>query len=607
MSNQAADGFNGGATDSALEPRGDGPGAHGLARRLTQYGDPGFARFLRDAFLESLGLTADAVDRPVIGIASTASDFNPCHASAPALVEAIRRGATMAGGLPFVFPTISLHESFAYPSSMLLRNLLAMDTEEMLRALPLDAVVLVGGCDKTIPAQLMGAVSAGVPALLAPVGAMLAGNDAGERLGACTDCRRLWSAHRGGEIDDARLDRARGRLMPTPGTCMVMGTASTMACLAESLGFVLPGGATIPAVHSERLRFGERTGRRAVEMAVRGSPMPSSLVTRASLRNAVTVLQAVGGSTNAVIHLAAIAGRAGLRLDLDEVDRIGRETPVLIDLKPIGGGFMEDFHAAGGLPALLRRLVDRLDLDAGAADGRTLKDVIDTWPAWIDERVVRSLDDPVAPGEALAVLRGSLAPDGAVLKRAAARDALLRHEAPALVFDGLRDLAARIDDPELAVTPEHVLVLRGVGPVGGPGMPEAGSVPIPAKLARAGVTDMVRISDARMSGTAYGTVILHVAPEAAVGGPLALVRDGDRIRLDVAERRLDLLVEEDELARRRAELRPPRAPERGYARLFAEHVMQADGGCDFDFLVHAAHGEAGESVGAPTLERRRPD
>jgi len=558
--------------------------APGLSRRLTGYGDPDFAQFLRNAFLKARGLTEEAFDRPVVGIATTESEFNPCHASAPSLIAAIHRGVTMAGGLPFTFPTISLHESFAYPSSMLLRNLMAMDTEEMLLALPLDAVVLVGGCDKTIPAQIMGAVSADVPALIAPVGPMLAGRDQGERLGACTDCRRLWAARRAGEIDDARLGRAQEHLMPTHGTCMVMGTASTVACLAESLGFVLPGGSSIPAVYSERLRFGERTGRRAVEMAVAGGPVPASLVTPAALGNAMTVLQALGGSTNAVIHLAAIAGRAGLVLDLDALDQVGRKTPVLVDLKPIGRGFMEDFHQAGALPALLRHLAEALDLSATTADGRSWAEVLDDWPDWVDEQFIRRVDQPVAPGEAIAVLRGSLAPNGAILKRAAATDDLLRHEAPALVFDGLEDLQARIDDPDLPVTPEHVLVLRGVGPVGGPGMPEAGSIPIPRKLAREGVRDMVRITDARMSGTAYGTVILHVSPEAAVGGPLALVRDGDVIRLDFPTRRLDLRVAEDELARRRGELEVRRIPSRGYQKLFAERVLQAERGCDFDFL-----------------------
>jgi dihydroxy-acid dehydratase len=491
----------------------------------------------------------------------------------------------MAGGLPFTFPTLSLHESFAFPSSMLLRNLMAMDTEEMLHALPVDAVVLVGGCDKTIPAQIMGAVSAKVPALVAPVGPMLAGHDRGERLGACTDCRRLWSSHRAGEIDDERLRRSQDQLMPTHGTCMVMGTASTMACLAEVLGFVLPGGSSIPAVLSERLRFGEATGRRAVEMARGQAPLPRTLLTPAAVGNAVTALQALGGSTNALIHLAAIAGRGGLSLDLDEVDRAGRVTPVLADLKPIGKGYMEDFHQAGGLPALLRRLPHELDISLQAADGRPWAKVLNEWPEWTDEKVIRPYHRPVAPGEALSVLRGSLAPDGAVLKRAAASEGLLQHEAPALVFEGLEDLASRLDDPELPVTPDHVLILRGVGPVGGPGMPEAGSIPIPRKLARAGVKDMVRISDARMSGTAYGTVILHAAPESAVGGPLALVKDGDRVRLDYAGRKLDLLVDDRELAERRTQLRLPSPPPRGYARLYAEHVLQAPMGCDFDFLT----------------------
>ncbi len=557
----------------------------GFSRRLTRYGDPAFARFLRSAFLSSAGLTGDATDRPVIGVATTESGFNPCHASAPQLVEAIRRGVALAGGLPLTFPTISLHESFAHPTSMLLRNLMAMDTEEMLRALPLDAVVLIGGCDKTIPAQIMAAVSADVPALVAPVGPMLAGSDEGERLGACTDCRRLWAAWRAGEIDRDRLDRSRERLAPTPGTCMVMGTASTMACIAETLGFVLPGGASIPAVLSERLRFGEHTGRRAVELAHAGAPIPRSLVTADSLRNAVVVLQALGGSTNAVVHLAAISGRADIPFDLDDIDRIGRDVPVLVDLKPVGSGYMQDFHDAGGLPALMRRLGEHVDRTTATADGRTLGEVLDAWPAWVDERVIRATSDPVAPGPAIVTLRGNLAPDGAVLKAAAASGRLLQHEGPALVFDGLADLDARIDDPDLPVTADHVLVLRGVGPVGGPGMPEAGSVPIPAKLARQGVKDMVRISDARMSGTARGTVILHVAPEAAVGGPLALVRDGDRVRLDVAARSLQLLVDEAELARRREELVRPPLPPRGYARLYAEHVLQADAGCDFDFLV----------------------
>jgi dihydroxy-acid dehydratase len=357
-----------------------------------------------------------------------------------------------------------------------------------------------------------------------------------------------------------------------------------MACIAETLGFVLPGGGSIPAVHSERLRFGERTGTLAVALARNRGPTPRSLVTAASIRNAITVLQAIGGSTNAVIHLAAIAGRAGIPFELADLDSAGVDVPVLVDLKPIGTGFMQDFHHAGGLPALMRRIATRLDLRTPTADGRTIADVLDTWPGRIDDRVIRDISNPVATGPAIATLRGNLAPDGAVLKAAAASLALLQHEGPALVFDGLADLDARIDDPDLPVTADHVLVLRGAGPVGGPGMPEAGSVPIPAKLARQGVRDMVRVSDARMSGTARGTVILHVAPEAAVGGPLALIRDGDTVRLDFAARRLDLLVDDDELGRRRDTFERAPLPPRGYARLYAEHVTQADAGCDFDFL-----------------------
>lgn len=557
----------------------------GLRSRLSRYGDEEFALFLRRGFLKSAGFTDEALDRPIVGVLNTSSDFNPCHGTAPRLVEAIGRGVRMAGGIPFAFPTVSLHEAFSYPTSMLLRNLMAMDVEEMLKALPLDAAVLIGGCDKTIPAELMGAVSADVPSIVIPVGAMLAGRHEGTRLGACTDCRRLWAGFRAGEIDAADLDRAHDRLMPTQGTCMVMGTASTMASMAETMGFTLAGAATAPAVSSERMRLAEATGGHAVKMATAGAPRPGELLTKSALRNAMVVLQAISGSTNGIVHLAAIAGRAGLKFDLDELDRIGREVPVIADLKPAGGNFIEDLHAAGGIPALLRRLRDHLDLSARTVTGETLAQVIERWPPYTDDRIIRRLDDPVVAGEAIAALRGNLAPDGAIIKLAAATPALCTHQGPALVFDNLDDLSARIDDPALPVTPSHVLVLRNAGPVGAPGMPEAGALPIPRKLAQAGVKDMVRISDARMSGTAFGTVVLHAAPEAAKGGPLALVRDGDQIRMDRASRRLDLLVDEAELARRRAAWKPPALPPRGYARLYAERVTQADQGCDFDFLT----------------------
>ena len=559
--------------------------AKGLRSRLTKYGDEEFALFLRRGFLKGAGFTDEALDRPIVGVLSTASDFNPCHKTAPQIAEAVSRGVRLAGGLPFVFPTVSLHEAFSFPTSMLLRNLMAMDVEEMIAALPLDAVVLIGGCDKTIPAELMGAISADMPAIVVNVGSMLAGKHEGARLGACTDCRRLWAQFRAGTLDGPDLNRAHDQLMPTSGTCMVMGTASTMACLAETLGFMLPGSATAPAVSSDRWRFAEATGTYAVTMAKTGGPRPSELLTKAALRNASVILQATSGSTNALVHLAAIAGRAGLKYDLAELDRVGREVPVLLDLKPAGMNFMEDFHAGGGLPALWRRLKDHLDLSAKMVNGETLGDVIKRWPAYVDDKVIRPLNNPLVASEAIAILSGNLAPQGAAIKLAAATKKLCTHEGPALVFDSLDDLEKRIDEPSLNVTPDTVMVLRNAGPVGAPGMPEAGALPIPKKLGSKGITDMVRISDARMSGTAFGTVVLHISPEAATGGPLALVKDGDVIRLDSGARSLNLKVDDDELARRRAQWKPPAKPKRGYTRLYVERVTQAEKGCDFDFLA----------------------
>jgi len=557
----------------------------GLRSRLAQYGDEEFALFLRRGFLKGAGFTDESLDLPIVGILSTASDFNPCHGTAGRLAEAVARGVRMAGALPFVFPTISLHEAFTFPTSMLLRNLMSMDVEEMLRALPLDAVVLIGGCDKTIPAELMGAVSANMPAIVLPVGAMLAGRHEGTRLGACTDCRRLWASYRAGSLDEVNLNRAHDQLMPTSGTCMVMGTASTMACIAETLGFTLPGAATAPAVSSERMRIAEATGKRAAEMAVTGGPLPRDILTKEALRNASVVLQTASGSTNALVHLAAIAGRAGLNFDLAEFDRVGRDVPVLVNLKPAGSYFIEDFHAGGGIPALWRRLRDKLDLKAPTVGGETLGDIVARWPAYTDDEVIRPFNKPVYPDAAIAILTGNLAPQGAAIKLASATPKLFVHQGPALVFDSLEDLEKRIDDPKLDVTPDHVLVLRNAGPVGAPGMPEAGALPIPKKLGSKGVTDMVRISDARMSGTAFGTVVLHVAPEAASGGPLALVRDGDQIKLDATARTINVLVDDAELARRRTSWKAPQKPKRGYTRLYVERVTQADKGCDFDFLA----------------------
>ena len=555
----------------------------GIDRNLTRYGDPEFSRYMRRAFLSSAGYDGDDLNRPIIGIADTSSDYTTCHRDMPALAEGVRRGVAQAGGLALAFPTISLAETQLAPTSMLFRNLMAMGTEEMIRSQPMDGVVLLGGCDKTVPAQLMAAVSAGVPAISLVTGAMRTGSWHGDRIGACTDCRRYWQRHRAGEIDREEIGEIERALCPTGGTCMVMGTASTMACVTATLGLMLPGGATPLSGSADRLRQAVTTGRRIVDLANDAEP-PSRFLTRASFNNAAVVLAAVGGSTNAVIHLIAIARRAGVELALEDIHEAARETPVLVNCKPVGTGYMEDFHESGGLPVLWKALESRLDLDALNVNGRSLGAFLkDTPPpaGWQD--TIGTLENPVSPPGALVVLRGTLAPDGALIKRAAATKDRQRHRGPAAVFESPDDVAARIDDPSLGLTPDHVLVMRNAGPVA-MGMPEAGSLPIPAYLAKQGVEDMVRVSDARMSGTAYGTVVLHCCPEAAVGGPLALVRDGDLVELDVAQRRLDLCVPAEELTRRKAEHRPPPVPERGWRRLYAEHVLPAYLGADLDFL-----------------------
>ena len=556
----------------------------GLRKGLTAYGDAEFSLFLRKAFIKAMGYSDDALERPIVGIANTYSGYNACHQTVPLLVEAVRRGVQQAGGLAVDFPTISLHESFAYPTSMLYRNLMAMDTEEMLDAQPMDAVVLIGGCDKTVPAQLMAAASANVPALVVVTGPMMTGSHRGERLGACTDCRRFWGMYRGGEIDTEEIEEVSGQLAPTAGTCMVMGTASTMACMTEALGMMLPGGACIPAVQADRLRHAEASGARAVAMAAE-KLTPERVMTPKAFTNSLRVLLALGGSTNGLIHMTAVAGRLGIEIDLAALDAMSRETPMLVDLKPSGQHYMEDLQRAGGLVAVLRELEPHLHLDCLTVTGRSLgEEIAAARPAWPQD-VVRPISDPLTAEGGIAVLRGNLAPGGAIIKQSGTSGALLRHEGRAVVFDSLEDLAERIDDPDLDVTPEDVLVLRNAGPRGAPGMPEAGYIPIPKKLAQQGLRDMVRISDARMSGTAFGTIVLHVCPEAALGGPLSKVRNGDRIRLDVPARRLELLVEEAELARRKAVL-PTEAPAtRGYKNLHVEHVLQADEGCDLDFLT----------------------
>ncbi|MEM7425104.1 MAG: dihydroxy-acid dehydratase [Pseudomonadota bacterium] len=556
----------------------------GLRKGLTNYGDRDFALYLRRSFARSMGLSRSMLDKPIVGIAMTPSGFNNCHRTMPELVEAVSRGVLAAGALPRPFPTTSLGEVFLNPTSMVYRNLMSMDTEEMIRAQPMDAVVMIGGCDKTVPAQLMGAASADRPAIQLVTGPMGTGRHRGERLGACTDCRRFWGRYRAGEIERDEIDLVEGRLAATAGTCAVMGTASTMAIIAETLGLSLPGTAAIPAVNADRLVAAEASGEAAVRLISR-PVLPSELITEKSVENALRVLMAISGSTNAVVHLAAIAGRRGIRISSERLNEISDETPVLVDLKPVGSGYMEDFHAAGGVGAVLRELKDLLHLDTQDVTGRTLADRLCEPLEWVDHDVIRPFGDPVSDKGGLIALGGNLAPDGAIFKRAAATPELFETEGRAVVFDDLEDLANRVDDPELDIGPEDIMVLRNAGPVAA-GMPEAGYLPIPRKLARAGVKDIVRISDARMSGTAFGTIVLHISPEAGRGGPLAAVESGDRIRLSVRDKRIDLLVDDAEIARRLSAWSPPDVPPRGYRGLYARTVTQAPDGCDFDFLRH---------------------
>jgi dihydroxy-acid dehydratase len=556
----------------------------GLAHGLTNYGDRDFSLYLRRSFAQSMGYSREMLARPVIGIAYTGSGFNNCHRHFPELVEAVKRGVLAAGGLPLEFPTISLGEVFLSPTSLKFRNLMSMDTEEMIRAQPMDAVVLMGGCDKTVPAQLMGAVSAGRPAIMLVAGPMMTGRHREERLGACTDCRRFWARYRAGEVDHNEITQVEGRLATTAGTCAVMGTASTMACIAEALGMILPGTAAIPAVHADRLRAAEATGAAAVRLI--GSPLtPERIVNEKSVENALRILLALGGSTNAVIHLTAIAGRAGVSVSLEQLNRLSDATPVLVNLKPVGAHYMEDFFAAGGVGALLRELKPLLHLDCLTVTGETLGDRLAAEDGWVDRAVIAARVAPLEREGGLIALFGNLAPKGAILKRSAADARLFEHEGRAVVFSSLADLAARIDDPALEVEPNDILVLQNAGPHSSDAMPEAGYLPIPKKLAARGVKDMIRVSDARMSGTAYGAIVLHVSPDAASGGPLSLVRNGDRIRLSVKERRIDLLVEASEMKRRAGEKRPqPVTPSRGHDLLYAREILGADEGCDFAFL-----------------------
>jgi dihydroxy-acid dehydratase len=558
---------------------------YGLEHGLTNYGDRDFSLYLRRSFAQSMGYSRAMLAKPVVGIAYTGSGFNNCHRHFPELLDAVKRGVLAAGALPIEFPTISLGEVFLSPTSLKYRNLMSIDTEEMVRAQPMDAVVLMGGCDKTVPAQLMGAVSAGRPAVMLVAGPMMTGRHRGERLGACTDCRRFWARYRAGDVGGEEISQVEGQLAVTAGTCAVMGTASTMACLAEALGLILPGTAAIPAVHADRLRAAEATGAAAVKL-IGSAHTPERIVNAKSVENALRVLLALGGSTNAVIHLTAIAGRAGVKVSLDQLNKLSDSTPVLVNLKPVGNGYMEDFFASGGVGTLLRELKPLLHLDCMTVTGETLGERLAAEAApYVDRSIIAARDAPYEPHGGLVALFGNLAPEGAILKRSAADARLFEHEGRAVVFSSLADLAARIDDPSLDVTPQDVLVLQNAGPHAPECMPEAGYLPIPKKLAQSGVKDMIRVSDARMSGTAFGTIVLHVTPDSASGGPLGLVRNGDRIRLSVKERRIDLLVDDADLKQRAGATKyAPEKPDRGYARLYAQEILGADEGCDFAFL-----------------------
>ncbi len=553
------------------------------SRSETFFNEPHVAGFTHRAFTKAMGFDDADMARPMIGICNTYSELNNCNSHLRELAEAVKRGVWQAGGFPLEFPTISLGEIYLSPTSMLYRNLAAMDTEEMIRGNPIDGVVLLTNCDKTTPAALMGACSADLPAIMVSGGPALNGHWRGQMLGACTDCRRMTAEYQAGTITEATYQEVEENVFRSHGHCMVMGTASTMNSLMEALGIALPGNGATPAVDARRIRLAEQAGRRIVALAQAGV-RPSQILTRQALENAITLLCALGGSTNAVVHLPAIAGRLNIDLPLDLFDQISQRTPLIANLRPSGQYQMEDLFYAGGISAVLKQLLPLLHSDVLTVTGRTLAENVQAAEIY-NADVIRTREQPLKAEGGLAILRGNLAPDGAVIKHAAATPALLQHRGRAIVFKNFADVRDRLNDPALDVTADNVLVLQNSGPIGGPGMPEIGIIPIPEKLLKQGVRDMVRISDARMSGTAYGTIVLHIAPESAIGGPLALVQDGDEIELDVANRRLHLHVDEAELARRRSLWQPPRLGfARGYGQLYLQHVTQAPEGVDFDFL-----------------------
>ena len=551
--------------------------------KLTSYGDIGFSKFIRKAFNRHLGFSIEDQNKPIIGICNTYSEINRCHSHLKPIVEAIKKGVLMAGGIPLEFPIISLGEINTYPTTMLYRNLAAMDTEEMIRAQPIDGVVLIGGCDKMGPALLMGAASANIPSILVTGGAMNNGEYKGRTLGACSDCRFFWQEYRANEIDETELMDINAQLAPTAGHCMVMGSASSIAVCAETMGIMLPGGATIPATHNERLSHSLETGKAIVGLVNEGKKF-TDIVTEKSIKNAITALMAIGGSTNTIIHIIAISRRLGFNISLKDFDKISNETPLIANIRPAGKYQMEDFHKAGGVNVLLKELQDYLHLDEQTVTGKTIRENISNVSRIAEyDDIIRTKEKALSSSGGIAVLYGSLAPRGAVIKHSTS--SITYHRGKVLVFNNVEDMDKRIDDPDLEVDKDTIMVLKNIGPVGGPGMPEAGYIPIPKKLLAQGIKDMIRISDGRMSGTAFGTVILHVAPEAAIGGPLNYVLDGDIIEFDLHKRELNLLVTDEELEKRKIAISIEQLiPNRGYQKMYVENVLQADEGCDFKFL-----------------------
>jgi dihydroxy-acid dehydratase len=560
-----------------------------MNRRNTSYGDAGFSEFIKMAFRRNLGFDEADFEKPVIGIANTYSEVNRCHSHIQPMVAAIKHGILMAGGIPLEFPTISIGEMFTSPTTMLYRNLVAMDTEEMISAQPIDGAVLIGGCDKMAPAQLMGAVSANKPAILFTGGPMENGEYKGRTLGACSDCRFFWQEYKAGEVSEEEIREINAQLAPTAGHCMVMGSASTIAACAEAMGMMLPGAAAAPATVNERLRLAKETGKAIVQL-VKNNTTPQDIITTNSMHNAIRTLMAVGGSTNTVIHLIAIAKRAGIDLKLDHFDELSKTTPFIANLRPAGEYQMQDFYHAGGVQALLKELTPLLNLDELTVTGKTLGENLNNSKSTDYPHIIKTLEEPLFPEGGIRVLKGNLAPSGAIMKPKAVLDTrLLQHKGRAVVFTSIADMEERINDPLLEVDQDSVLVLQNAGPIGAPGMPEAGMIPIPQKLLKQGIRDMLRISDCRMSGTAFGTVVLHVAPEAAAGGPIGFIKDGDMVELDLERGELNLLISNEELEERKALFQPPEFMdyERGYPKLYREHVLQADEGCDFDFLLPA--------------------